>query len=100
MHEVLAAEQGAMEAIAASRRHAEALIQTARSRARSIAERARARVAALERANFNASEPSANAAGGRLDMTEPTAHDLARLEAALQRLADQLLDGDDGGPQL
>ena len=100
MHEVLAAEQEAMAAIAASRRRADALIQTARSRARSIAGRASARVATLERANFKASEPAANPAGGVRNSGEPTGHDLARLEAALQRLADQLLDADDGNPLL
>jgi hypothetical protein len=99
MEEVLAAERAAVDAIAASRRRADQLVQDARARARRIAERARARVAALERVNttraLDVDEPAEVnqlSAGGGLSEQER-----ARLDAALQLLADRLLESGDAG---
>ena len=99
MHEVLAAEQAAMAAIATSQRRADDLVQTARARARRIAERARARVAGLERANHSSAKPLPDGSDVPLEIGDPSAEDLARLEAALQRLVDDMLEAGDGGTQ-
>ena len=97
MHEVLAAEEAAKDAVAASQRRADELVQTARARARRIGERARTRIAALEKANAAKAELAARAADSPAVSAIAPADDQARLRGALQRLADQLLDGGDAG---
>ncbi len=94
MEAVLAAERAAMDAIASSQQRAEELLQDARVRARRIAEHANRRVAALERAAGQGA-PFRGVAGSSREPLRLKAEEQARLEKALQRLADQLLGGDD-----
>lgn len=96
MQAVLAAERSAMDAIATSQRRAEQLLQDARLRARRIADRAHRRIAALERAHAGQNEQSARAGQAAAAGLQPTAAEQAWLEQALERLADQLLGGEDG----
>jgi hypothetical protein len=96
MEAVLAAERSAMDAIATSQQRAEEVLQEARLRARRIADQAHRRIAALERANADQGARSRRGAEASQDGLKPTAAEQARLEQALERLADQLL-GDGNG---